>query len=85
MQPTDIPVTFAAKIEYEEFYTGKLTEENEFGNDPIGDNEDLYNERSRQFFQQFNVATIFKDCLRNNSETLKNAIYFVIGKTQELM
>jgi hypothetical protein len=55
-----------------------------FGNDPLNEHEELYNERYLLFTQQLDAASIFKDCANKRNQSLKDAILYFIEKTYQL-
>jgi len=79
-----LPDEFQAKNLYEQHYTGSLTDEHPFGFDPLADHEDLKNRRNNDFFQQFNIQTLFQECTHGRTQPIKNAVMFFIEKTFEL-
>ena len=84
MSEVDLPILNEAINLYERTYTGHLTNEHPFGEDPLRDSEELMEERATQFDQNFVVADIFGDCVNNRAQLLQNAVLFFIDKTIEL-
>ena len=58
-----LPDEGEAKTQYQQFYTGTLTDEqHSFGSDPLHDNDDLRNRRDQSFFEKYNIESLFQDC-----------------------
>ena len=73
---TDLPSDGnEAKLEYERFYMERLHDENVFGYDPP------FIERYVQFSQRFDVAVIFQNCVNRRTQSLKDAIIYVLELT----
>ena len=79
-----LPDEVEAKIQYQQYYTGTLTDEHSFGSDPLYENDDLRNRRDQSFFQQYNIERLFQDCTHNRTQSLKEAIIFYIDTTLRL-
>lgn len=76
--PNQIPTRTEAKIEYEGTYDGRLTDEHPFGQDPLGQNDELVRERERLFFQRFRIEEIFSQCVNEQPQLFKDSILFFI-------
>ena len=57
-----LPDEGEVKTQYQEFYTGTLTDEHSFGSDPLHENDDLRNRRDQLFFEKYNIESLFQDC-----------------------
>ena len=56
-----------------------------FGRDPLEDIQELKQRRQGQFFNQFAISIIFKECVNNRPRMLQNAILFFIQLSQTLI
>ena len=72
------------KAQYQQYYTGTLTDEHSFGSDPLHDNDDLRNRRDQSFFQKNNIESLFQDWSQSGTQSLKEAIIFYIDTTFRL-
>ena len=72
------------KAQYQQYYTGTLTDEHSFGSDPLHDNDDLRNRLDQSFFQKNNIESLFQDWSHSGTQSLKEAIIFYIGTTFRL-
>ena len=72
------------KAQYQQYYTGTLTDEHSFGSDPLHDNDDLRNRRDQSFFQKNNIESLFQDWSHSGTQSLKESIIFYIGTTFRL-
>ena len=80
-----MPNEIEAKIRYENFYDGELTDEHPFGNDPLADSNNLKLQRDREFHNNHNIQSIYQDCIHGGrGSLLKNAVIFFIQKTFHL-
>ena len=79
-----LPDEGEAKTQYQQYYTGTLTDEHSFGSDPLHDNDDLRNQRNQSFFQKYNIESLFQDCSHSRTQPLKEAIIFCIDTTFRL-
>ena len=79
-----LPEPDAAVQIYEQRYHGRLTDPHTFGTDPLNDNQELKNLRSRHFVNNHNVEMIFADLVNGRNFTLRNAILFFINETRRL-
>jgi len=69
---------------YERTFRGRLTDEHHFGEDPLAEDEGMFEERNRLFFQHFTVKEIFSQCVNGRNQMFKNAILFHIDTTLQL-
>ena len=67
------------KAQYQQYYTGTLTDEHSFGSDPLHDNDDLRNRRDQSFFQKNNIESLFQDWSHSGTQSLKEAINFILA------
>ena len=72
------------KAQYQQYYTGTLTDEHSFGSDPLHDNDDLRNRRDQSFFQKNNIESLFQDWSQSGTQPLKEAIIFYTDTTFRL-
>ena len=79
-----LPDEGEAKTQYQQYYTGTLTDEHSFGSGPLHDNDDLRNRRDQSFFQKYNIESLFQDCSHSRTQSLKEAIIFYIDTTFRL-
>ena len=73
-----------AKTQYQQYYTGTLTDEHSFGSDPLRDNDDLRNRTDQSFFQKYSIESLFQDCFHSRTQSLKEAIICYIDTTFRL-
>ena len=65
-----LPDANEAKIQYEGFYNGALTEELPFGLDPLNEYDERKIRRNREFFQNHNIQRIYEDCVHDRAQLL---------------
>ena len=70
----NIPDEIEAKIIYEKMYSGSITEESNFGIDPLQNNEGLLNERETELQQNYQVDQLYKEIVNNRPGRFKAAI-----------
>ena len=69
-----MPNARQAKELYERAYSGRLTEKNPFGEDPLGGNSMLQNQRINEFYQGNNISVICGDIVNERPQSFKDAI-----------
>ena len=84
LQESDIPNTRETKALYERVYSGRLTEENPFGEDPFGGNLMLQNQRMNEFYQRNNISVVYGDIVNERPQSLKDAIKDFVDITSRL-
>ena len=70
---TDLPLAREAKL-YEQTYNGQLTDEPQFGLDPLSGFDALIQQRSDLFQKNFDIAKIFGEVTNGQSLKFKQAI-----------
>ena len=78
---TDLPSTIEAKNLYVETYNGQLTDEPNFGMDPLENNDELKQQRSNLFQMNFNIAQIFGEVANGQGLKFKQALLYYIHTT----
>ena len=68
---------------YEQTHRCRLTEESDFGYDPLEGHEDLCSERGDRFSQRFSIPHIFNECVNRRQQSLKDAILNFIELTEK--
>ena len=84
LQESDIPSARETKALYERFYSGRLMEENPFGDDPHGGNLMLQNQRMNEFYQRNGISVIYGDIVNERPQSFKNAIKDFVDITSRL-
>ena len=84
LQESDIPNTRETKALYERVYSGRLTEENPFGEDPFGGNLMLQNQRMNEFYQRNDISVIYGDTVNERPQSFKDAIKDFVDITSRL-
>ena len=69
---------------YERTYTGQLTDPHPFGIDPLSNSEQLSRQREDEFYRNFEVTEVFRECVNERPQLFKNAVLFFIHVTSEL-
>ena len=72
----NIPDEIEAKIIYEKMYSSSITEESNFGIDPLQNNEGLLNERETELQQNYQVDQLYKEIVNNRPGRFKAAIMY---------
>ena len=62
---SDLPDSRNAKALFEYTYRGRLKDVSRFGRDPLEDFQELEERRQAEFFYQFVISNIFKECVNN--------------------
>ena len=65
-------------------YSGRITEESSFGEDPLQGREAKKDERNAVFSQNFSIANIYREIVNSRSESFKDAVIFFINLTARL-
>ena len=73
-----------AKSIYERVYSGSITDESNFGIDPLQNNEGLLNEREIEFQQNYQVDQLYNGIVNNRPGSFKEAIMYYIDITSQL-
>ena len=81
---TDLPLAREAKSLYEQTYNGQLTDEPQFGVDPLSGDDALIQQRSDLFQKNFDMAKIFGKVTNGQSLKFKQAILYYITTTNKL-
>ena len=81
---TDLPLAREAKKLYEHTYNGQLTDEPQFGLDPLSGGDALIQQRSDLLQKNFNIAKIFGEVTNGQSLKFKQAILYYITTTNRL-
>lgn len=84
VQESQIPTVNEAKEIYERMYSGRLTQESHFGEDPLEGNERLQTERSNEFYHQHNISNIYGEIVNERSRPFKQAISDFVNITSRL-
>ena len=69
---------------YMRVYSGRLTEENLFGKDPLGENLMLQNQRMNEFYQRNDISVIYGDIVNERPQSFKDAIKDFVDITSRL-
>ena len=69
---------------YMRVYSGRLTEENLFGEDPLGGNLMLQNQRMNEFYQRNDISVIYGDIVNERPQSFKDAIKDFVDITSRL-
>ena len=72
-----LPDEGEAKTQYQQYYTGTLTDGHSFGSDPLHDNSDLRNRKDQSFFEKYNIERLFQDCTHSRTQLLKVIIFYI--------
>lgn len=73
-----------AKVIYEQTYSGTLRDEQSFGFDPLSQHEQLYLQREHDFFQRYNIADIYGECVNHQQDNFRDAVLFFIQLTNDI-
>ena len=78
LSENNIPDEIEAKSIYERIYSGSITEESNFGIDPLQNKEGLLNERETEFQQNYQVDQLYKEIVHNRPGRFKAAVMYCI-------
>ena len=81
LSENNIPDEIEAKSIYERIYSGSITEESNFGIDPLQNKEGLLNEWETEFQQNYQVDQLYKEIVNNRPGRFKAAIMYYIDIT----
>ena len=70
---------------YENNYKRRLVDVSRFGRDPLEDFQKLKERRPAEFFNQFFISNIFKECMNNRLLIIQNAILSFIQLLHNLI
>ena len=74
---SDLPLAREAKKLYEQTYNGQLTDETQFGFDPLSGNDALIQQRSDLFQNNFDIAKTFGEVTNCQSLKFKQALLYI--------
>ena len=74
---SDLPLAREAKKLYEQTYNGQLTDETQFGLDPLSGNDALIQQRSDLFQKNFDIAKTFGEVTNCQSLKFKQALLYI--------
>ena len=80
----DIPNAREAKALYERIYSGRLKEENPFGEDSFGRNLMLQSQRINEFYQRNEISVIYGDIVNERPQFFKDAVKDFVYITSRL-
>ena len=84
LSAADIPEGHDAKVLYERLYSGQITEEHPFGEDPLSESQALCEERDTQFAQMYDVAFLYREVVNERLQSFQDAIMFFVNITVQL-
>ena len=84
LSENNIPDEIEAKNVYKRTYSGSITEEINFGIDPLHNNGGLLNERETEFQQNYQVDQLYQEIVNNRPGRFKAAIMYYIDITSQL-
>ena len=84
LSENNIPDEVEAKSIYERIYSGSITEESNFGIDPLQNKEGLLNERETEFQQNYQVDQLYKEIIKiSRPGRFKAAVMYCIDITSQ--
>ena len=84
LSENNIPGEIEVKSICERVYSGSITDESNFGIDPLQNNEGLLIERETEFQQNYQVDQLYNGIVNNRPGSFKEAIMYYIDITSQL-
>ncbi|XP_057293869.1 uncharacterized protein LOC130622420 [Hydractinia symbiolongicarpus] len=82
VQQSNVPDTATAMQIYNQTYQGRISEPNQFGDDPLKDHPQFLANRNREFNEICNIEQIYNDVVNENDRSFRHAVHCFIDITE---